>query len=325
MADWRGLADICGLRGCEIEQFDQRTNPAWQLLQRLLYDLSISKLLYHLEELDRYDIIEDSWEKIERCLQSYQRRLEDQKKYPKGEYQPVTSKDIAAFEAGLPLVTYDAFVLYADNSPVDSEFALNLRKRLENDALQICSRDDLLPGMHSEINALTGLIKNRCKTVIIIATNDLFHNSSVNTWLVNVTITIGFEQPKKIIPCRIDREVRIPESLAPISKLDFCNKNVDSYARLINSIHLLSKQAEKLKAREQIQELSPKSKTGRGSSRWLKELFLSRNSSSRLSLSSKDFGCEEENLIKDEKNKGTTSRNLEKENEIFSRELKESK
>lgn len=123
---------------------------------------------------------------------------------------------------GLPLCTYDAFVIFHDN---DVEFASELIDRCEKMGYQLCVKDrDLLGGLSFESEAILNLISKRCVHLIIIVSK-AFLKSPMQIFITNYGQALGIEQGnRKVIPCLIE-ECELPQMLRFCFRLDFHRNN----------------------------------------------------------------------------------------------------
>ncbi|XP_075165229.1 myeloid differentiation primary response protein MyD88-like [Haematobia irritans] len=98
----------------------------------------------------------------------------------------LTTDDVLRVKKGLPLQRYDAFVLYAD---ADLMYVTEMLTKLEDTEynFKLCIKDrDLLAGVAFKHVALTKLIEERCKYLIVILTN-AFLRSAENKFFVDFT------------------------------------------------------------------------------------------------------------------------------------------
>jgi myeloid differentiation primary response protein MyD88 len=88
----------------------------------------------------------------------------------------MTRGDVAGLEQGTGLARYDAFLLYADSCREDSDFAHRVRAYLEDDCgMRLCDKDrDLLAGTEFEHDAVTRLIQERCRHLLIVLSEEFF-------------------------------------------------------------------------------------------------------------------------------------------------------
>lgn len=100
----------------------------------------------------------------------------------------LTVDDVANVRNGLPLQTYDAFVLFDD---ADIEDATKLIGTLENDyKLKLCVTVRDLIGGTLEFDATTKLIRERCNRLIVIVSPS-FSNSFANKFFLNFAHSVG--------------------------------------------------------------------------------------------------------------------------------------
>lgn len=152
----------------------------------------------------------------------------------------LTSNDVQRYQQGLPLQTYDAFVLYAD---ADYEYALEILLKLQNNPLynfKFCLKDDLLFGIPFEHIALMELIRERCKFLIAILTRE-FTKSPENRFFVNYAQALQIKQEiRKVIPLLYEDQVDIPANLAMFSRMHYKPKRTDLFwSKLADSMQLI--------------------------------------------------------------------------------------
>lgn len=143
-------------------------------------------------------------------------------------------QDLACVEKGLPLKTFDAFVIYNDK---DMEFASTLIEKCENRGYSLCVRDHLLGGLSFESDAILNLLSKRCNRVIIIISK-AFLMSPMQIFITNFAQALGIEQGKrKIIPCLLE-PCELPQMLRFCFRLDYYrnNKLFDFWDKLDKSL-----------------------------------------------------------------------------------------
>lgn len=133
----------------------------------------------------------------------------------------ITSQDWECHEKGLPLPTYDAFVIYNDK---DIEFASDLMDKCEKMGYSLCIKDHLLGGVSFESDAILNLLSQRCNRLIIVVSKALL-NSPMQIFITNFAQALGIEQGKrKIIPCLVE-ECALPPMLRYCFRLDYHRQN----------------------------------------------------------------------------------------------------
>lgn len=155
-------------------------------------------------------------------------------------FEFLTSDDLISLKHGLPKITYDAYVLYADE---DIEFTKDLVCKMEDCGFKVyeillyiytynyvqISREliicffflffqlllkdrDFIGGIQFEHEAIMHAISERCLSLIIIVSPD-FLRSSANTFFTNYATALNIEKGKnKIFPC-LYRECILPDTL----------------------------------------------------------------------------------------------------------------
>lgn len=147
----------------------------------------------------------------------------------------ITHQDLERSEKGLPLQSYDAFVIYDDK---DVEFATELVEKCESKGYSLCVKDrDLLGGLSFESEAILNILSKRCNRLIIIVSK-AFLESPMQRFIINFAQALGIEQGKrKIIPCLIE-ECHLPQMLRFCFRLDYYrnNKLFDFWDKLDKSL-----------------------------------------------------------------------------------------
>lgn len=134
----------------------------------------------------------------------------------------ITQQDLECSAKGLPLKTYDAFVIYNDK---DVEFASELIENCEKMGYSLCVKDrDLLGGLSFESDAILNLLSKRCNRLIVIVSK-AFLKSPMQIFLTNFAHALGIEQGKrKIIPCLLE-ECELPQMLRFCFRLNYYKSN----------------------------------------------------------------------------------------------------
>lgn len=123
----------------------------------------------------------------------------------------VTLDDAEIFRSNknAPLQHYDAFILYADE---DFEFAKNVIDFAENCGLKVFVKErDMLAGISFEHDAIRRLLTHRCNRLVVLLSKS-FIESPANEFITKLAQSIGIQQQnRKIVPCIIENDVKIPE------------------------------------------------------------------------------------------------------------------
>uniref|UniRef100_W8C275 Myeloid differentiation primary response protein MyD88 n=1 Tax=Ceratitis capitata TaxID=7213 RepID=W8C275_CERCA len=158
----------------------------------------------------------------------------------------LTRDDVNRAQEGLPPQQYDAFVLFAD---ADIEQAAEIQTKFEENAkynFKLCFKNrDLLGGVPFTHVALTQLIEERCRYLLVILTKE-FLGSPENRFLMNYTHALQIQNnTRKIIPLIYEDSVIIPPALkiythlkyspVPTTLFDFWARLGDSIRRAYNA------------------------------------------------------------------------------------------
>ncbi|XP_036330517.1 uncharacterized protein LOC118742501 isoform X2 [Rhagoletis pomonella] len=135
------------------------------------------------------------------------------------EINPLTRQDAARLRRGLPLTKYDAFVLYAEP---DQHYANEMQQKLEkytefNFELVFKNRD-LLGGTFFH-DAVTELMEERCKYVLLIITQHFSKDFESCFFFNNVQSLQLNENRRRIIPLLYD--LHLPRALRGLHTLKY--------------------------------------------------------------------------------------------------------
>ncbi|XP_018793715.1 PREDICTED: myeloid differentiation primary response protein MyD88 [Bactrocera latifrons] len=152
----------------------------------------------------------------------------------------LTRDDVILAQKGLPPQQYDAFVLFAD---ADIEQAAEIQTKFEENEkynFKLCFKNrDLLGGVPFTHVALTQLIEERCRYLLVILTKE-FLDSPENQFLMNYTHALQIQNnTRKIIPLIYEDSVIIPRALKIYTHLKYTpvpTTLFDFWARLGDSI-----------------------------------------------------------------------------------------
>jgi len=195
-----------------------------------------------LEDIDRFDVRDDVSEKLREDIKNAEeiakkkgfdlKKLEVSdiaRKRIENEEDALTYEDLDCLNRGMPLPTYDAFILYSEE---DSQLVSEIVQNLEAQGLKIIVRDrDLLGGLF-EHTAIMKLIGSRCTKLMPFFTPTFF-DSAYNQFLVDYAQWSQMEVHKKIsgkiIPIISNKRCDIPPHLSLYSKIKY-----DPHATLFN-------------------------------------------------------------------------------------------
>ncbi|KAJ8969580.1 hypothetical protein NQ317_000077 [Molorchus minor] len=227
VSDWHGLAEMCGISGEKIPSLQQDPDPSNKVIN-LWTELdnnksTIHNLILYLEELDRFDIIEDIESLIEDDINFFKNNPNGFRGKPlnlDADRYILTMDDVDRADKGLEPQTYDAFVLFAED---DIDFATLLVETMEKDYnLKFCVKDRDLVGGGFEHDSIIKLISERCGRLIVIV-SAAFLDSPANKFFYSFAQAIGIEQrQRKIVPCVYSRcNNTLPPELACYYILDY--------------------------------------------------------------------------------------------------------
>lgn len=165
---------------------------------------TIKNLIFYLEEIDRFDVIDDIRERLS-IINSIIIKLflikyilvEDIEGYDEKsviqdtlqtEETILTVDDVTRINQGLEPQKYDAFVLFADE---DIDFATMLIDTMEKQYhLKLCVKDRDVIGGTVELDVIVKLISQRCNRLIVIISQS-FLGSAWNKFFVCFAQSVG--------------------------------------------------------------------------------------------------------------------------------------
>lgn len=246
--DWRGLAHISNLGGEMMPLLASHLDPSAYILtawEQKGKNVTIKDFQAALEELDRWDILDDTLELFERDAERYLECLEKSQTSAEVVTNEVDQKvltvdDLHRLRQGLENQYYDAFLLYAEE---DVNFATEMVDRLENRyKLKLCLKDrDLIGGVTFEHEAVMTLISERCNRLIVIVSSN-FLKSPANKFFLNYAQALGIDKrQRKVIPCLYEK-CQLPPQLNYMFILDYSRVGLyDFWGKLRDSVQIPSK------------------------------------------------------------------------------------
>lgn len=215
--DWRGLRYLCGVDSSYENMLNKDNDPTGNVLALWSKDMNVNiqnlqNLQDYLGKIDRWDVVDDTSSLF--CKYCFSEVyilglfynsfisfiVEDARIYltaqEKLEYQsqsqhdvndnPVSDEDITGDDIyrrqyGLPLLKYDAYVLYADQ---DFHFAMTLMTKMEEMGFKLCVKNRDLVSADFVHETIIQLITHRCRRLIVIL-SPAFIKSSHNKFFLN--------------------------------------------------------------------------------------------------------------------------------------------
>ncbi|XP_034247483.1 myeloid differentiation primary response protein MyD88 isoform X2 [Thrips palmi] len=232
--DWRGVAHFAEVN---TRSLSQSSTPFEDVLKQWVENKLTSEgspptfkdLQDILGQIDRWDVYDDSEEMMKSDAEYYSQSLLQIQPAPHEAIKPfqngcLTTEDVERVRQGLPLIKYDAFLLYADE---DLSYAKVMIDKLENNfKLRLVVKDrDLLSGVGLEFSAITKLIAERCSSLIVILSPNLL-NSHEKMFFLSFAQTISITQQnernacKRIVPCRYE-PCSLPIEISYLYCLDY--------------------------------------------------------------------------------------------------------
>jgi len=251
LRDWRGVAELSGMANNHhlYTKIKNSQEPFAEIFSywKKLPEANVRDLWDILEHIDRFDVRDDSAEKIlvdikiaETTAAKKGLELKNLKALETntGE-EALTMEDLDCLNSGKPLPVYDAFILYGEE---DQDVVSDIVTNLEAQGLKILLKDRDLLGGTFEHAAVMKLISSRCTKLVPLFSTSFF-SSEYNTFLANFAQHLSLENPgkmtAKIIPIVSDQRCDIPANLAMYSKLKFDpnNKLFNFWERLVRTIN----------------------------------------------------------------------------------------
>lgn len=240
--DWRGLAHLLEFNGEIMSLLVSHSDPTTYMLTMLennKKNITIKNFQTMMEEMDRWDIIDDTEAIFQndavKYLEQQQRAQVSADLIDNVDQEVLTLGDVHRLSQGLETQYYDAFLLYADE---DVSFVNEMVQKLETDyKLKLCLKDrDLVGGVAFEHEAVMKLISERCNRLLIIISPN-FLKSSANKFFLNYAQALSIEKrQRKLIPC-IYESCELPFQLKYISTLDYNRRGLYNFwDRLHDSI-----------------------------------------------------------------------------------------
>jgi len=251
LRDWRGVAELSRLTDNlhVYQKIKNSADPFTELFNhwKKLPEANVSDLWEILDKVDRFDVRDDTEEKIRTDIKVAEENAAKKDLELKnltaaettnGE-EALTMEDLHCLNSGKPLPDYDAFMLYDED---DSDILSDIVRNLEAQGLKIIVKDRDLLGGTFEHAAVMQLISTRCKKLVPIFTPSFF-SSEYNTFLANFAQHLSLENnprkvTSKIIPIVGDQRCQIPSNLGMYCKLKYDPNNTlfNFWERLVSSI-----------------------------------------------------------------------------------------
>ena len=223
--DWHGLAQKAEIEG-EFSKLDlMKCRDAGEFLH-LWKGGTVGRLLSFLEEIDRPDVIDDSIAEIEKDVQAARNSSKKKTSAAAAKASSETSDhvltydDMTAKHNNQPLVDYHALILHSED---DEPFAEELANGLTERGFMACRKSDLAAGK-PELEAMERLIVERCKLVLVVATESFFSKGSKIEKICADLAGFHLEQVRIAPIMRDSQRVTLPERYQMLTKLRYDDK-----------------------------------------------------------------------------------------------------
>jgi myeloid differentiation primary response protein MyD88 len=236
--DYRGLAELMGFSYTQIQNFKRSHDPFSAILESHLSrptgkDASVEQLLLMIEQIGRYDIIDDMAPYLREDLEYYytkKQNTESQDDELFDESKILTLNDILTGQETL----FDAYVCYAD---ADLPFVKDISTRLQASGITLFIRERDLPAGVLQHDVLTQLMEKRCRRVLMILSPAFLDCKECQHQTQIVTSLAVTQGTRKVIPVVHKSCDKLPASLNMITKIDFTHGVAEwSWNKLIMSI-----------------------------------------------------------------------------------------
>ncbi|ELT91256.1 hypothetical protein CAPTEDRAFT_182573 [Capitella teleta] len=224
--DWRGLGECCGFDCMELDNFALHENPTLRVLKEWGKnpEASIGRLVEFFKEMGRWDIIEDDiiHRRIEHDVKSFmeaeeRRRVIEESENGMPKY--AESDAIVKGDVDGDLEYFDAFVCYTHS---DFEWLRTMMFEMEKKrGLKLCIIGRDLIGGTCKYSAISKLIKERCRKMVIIISQNYSNSEECDFQTHFAHALAPGSRSKRLIPVVIEKNVRIPDVLVPITLLDY--------------------------------------------------------------------------------------------------------
>nr|AKN04685.1 MyD88-1 [Mizuhopecten yessoensis] len=238
--DWCGCAELLNFSQPEIENMKRQKSPTQEMLHlwstRNDPEPTVGNLISFLFQLERFDVISECRQMIERDVKKWKQNQQSLKKIyddptfrdPSSPSSPPPDKIETVSDAGSQHeIYYDCFVIYNPDASDQLEFVKEMSRILEgpeyNFRLFIPWRDDLVgTAMHSVSAAI---IEKKCRRCIVIVSKS-FNNSPAADFQLKFAhaLSPGARQ-KRVIPIVIEN-VEVPSILNFVAPAPFYNVGI---------------------------------------------------------------------------------------------------
>ncbi|XP_067143609.1 myeloid differentiation primary response protein MyD88-like [Centruroides vittatus] len=246
--DYRGLAELMNFDYMTIKSFEATGNPTKKIFEEweVLPNSTIGKLKLLLEEIERYDVIEDMQHLIEQDVRTYLSRNQRLQEAPL-QVAEISSGPKDLFELDDPNVLtvddinircqnnddcdvayFDAYVCYAEK---DAEFVYMLTEYLERPeiGIKLCLKDrNLMPGVNV-YEAIVKIIDERCNRMLVILSPEFLQSEECKFQTRYATGLAISQLKRKLIPL-VYKPCEMPSLLRFVSALDFSRAFVCNWA-----------------------------------------------------------------------------------------------
>lgn len=237
--DYRGLAELMNFDYMTIKSFEATGNPTKKIIEEweVLPNSTLGKLKELLEEIERYDVIEDIQPLIEQDVRSYLLRNQRIQEAPlqvaeissgPNEFSGLDDPNILTVDdidirsqhnRESEVAYYDAYVCFAEE---DTHFVYMLAEYLESPQIgfKLCIKDRNLVAGVDVYDALVKIIDERCNRMLIILSPEFLQSEECKFQSRYASGLAIADRKRKLIPLMY-KPCQMPPLLRFVSKLDF--------------------------------------------------------------------------------------------------------
>lgn len=220
--DWKTLADKMGYSNEDIKYFEcikKDRGPVMELISDYeSKEKPISDLISLLNEMERFDLIEDLQPFIEKTPFPWEREQKERREFEQRQTQVDRNKEIKTISE-----RYDVFICYAGP---DKPFADEILQNLEQQpyCMKVCiDYRDFLPG-GDRLETAAKAIEERCSKVLLILSEN-FHRCEVADFQAKIALNLSPGARKMILIPILYKPCKIPSTLRFITYLDYTTEH----------------------------------------------------------------------------------------------------
>lgn len=240
--DWYGYAELLNFTQPEIENLKRNKSPTQEMLHlwttRIDPKPTVGNLIGFLNQLERFDVIQDCRNMIKRDVEKWKKNEATVKNIfndptfrdptsnpgspPRGK-ETDTVKDVESADE----IYYDCFVIYNPEAQDQLEFVKDMCNILEgpehNFRLFVPWRDDLVGTATHSVSA--AIIEKKCRRCAVILSKSFYNSPAADFQLKFAHALSPGARQKRVIPIMIEK-VETPNILNFVSPAPFYNPGI---------------------------------------------------------------------------------------------------